>query len=278
MNRKPLKILFAIAEAYPFIKVGGLADVGASLPKALARLGHDVRVVLPGYSCVGAGRPIASLDIPMGPKTERAHVDHLGVHGGVTVYTVGNESYFHREAAYGGYEDDDVAPFVLLSKAVAAFATCSGWKPDVIHCNDWHLGLVPQYVRFGPDRAALGYCQRATTSRPSSSSWGQGMNALPESTETAGTFANKSEPWQMESSTRRATEPAPALLAHSSSSSTRPSSSVRSTILSFVSPLSTQRRGPSASQSCLVEAARMFFTVPSPPAFSRAICSLVFLV
>src|SRR5918994_626796 len=156
MSSKPLKILFAIAEAYPFIQVGGLADVGASLPKALARLGHDVRLVLPGYSCVGAGRPIVSLEIPMGPKTERAHVDHLGVHGGVSTYAVGNESYFHREAAYGGYEDDDVAPFVLFSKAVAAFAARSGWKPDVIHCNDWHLGLVPQYVRFGPDRAALG--------------------------------------------------------------------------------------------------------------------------
>src|SRR5215211_135669 len=66
----------------------------------------------------------------------------------------------------------------------------------------------------------------------------------------------------MESSTRRATEPAPsALLAHSSWSSTRPSSSVRSTILSSVSPLRTQSRGPWASHSCLVEAARMLFTL-----------------
>ena len=104
MNSKPLKILFAIAEAYPFIKVGGLADVGASLPKALARLGHDVRLVLPGYSCVGAGRQIVSLEIPMGPETELAHVDHHGVHGGVSVYAVGNESYFGREAAYGDGE------------------------------------------------------------------------------------------------------------------------------------------------------------------------------
>ena len=163
MSNKPLKVLFAIAEAYPFIKVGGLADVGASLPKVLARLGHDVRLVLPGYSCVGAGRPTASLEIPMGLETELAHVEHHGVHGGVSVYAVGNETYFDREAAYGGYEDDDVAPFVLFSKAIAAFAARSGWKPDVIHCNDWHLGLVPQYVRSGPDRAALGSTRTVLT-------------------------------------------------------------------------------------------------------------------
>ena len=126
MSSQPLKILFAIAEAYPFIKVGGLADVGASLPKALARLGHDVRLVLPRYSCVGAGRPIESLEIPMGQVTELAHVDHHGVHGGVSVYAVGNESYFDRQAAYGGYEDDDVTPFVLFSKAVVAFAAQIG--------------------------------------------------------------------------------------------------------------------------------------------------------
>jgi len=156
MGNKPLRILFAIAEAYPFIKVGGLADVGASLPKALARLGHDVRLVLPGYSCVGAGRPTVSLETPMGSETELVRVNHHGVHGGVSVYALGNESYFDREAVYGGYEDDDVAPFVLFSKAVVAFAARTEWKPDVIHCNDWHLGLVPQYVRYGPDRAALG--------------------------------------------------------------------------------------------------------------------------
>src|SRR5215217_5520046 len=119
------------------------------------------------------------------------------------------------------------------------------------------------------------YCQRATTSRPSSSWRGQGTNALPESTQTAGSFANDSEPRQRESSARRATEPAPALLAHPSSSSARPSSSVRSTILSCVSPLRTQRRGPSASQSCLVVAERMLFTLPSPQALGTpAACSL----
>jgi starch synthase len=155
MVRKPWKVLFAIAEAYPFIKVGGLADVGGSLPKALARLGHDVRLVLPRYSCVEPGKPVASFEAPMGPEMERVRIAHHGVHGGVDVYTVGSERYFDRETVYGGYEDDDIAPFVLLCKAVVEFAAFSGWKPDIIHCNDWHLGLIPRYARSDPYEGAL---------------------------------------------------------------------------------------------------------------------------
>ena len=155
INRRPLKVLFAIAEAYPFIKVGGLADVGASLPKALARHGHDVRLMLPGYSCVGAGETVASFEVPMGPGMERVHIARHGMHGGVDVYTARSKSYFDRDMVYGGYEDDNVAPFVLFCKAVVEFAASLEWKPDIIHCNDWHLGLVPQYARSGDHRADL---------------------------------------------------------------------------------------------------------------------------
>ncbi|WP_166173595.1 glycogen/starch synthase [Rubrobacter tropicus] len=156
MISERLRIVFAIAEAYPFIKVGGLADVGASLPKALARSGHDVKLVLPGYSCVGAGVPLLSFGVPMGTGTERATFAHHGRHRGVDVYSVGGEGYFDREAVYGGYEDDDVAPFIFFSRAVVEFVARSGWRPDVLHCNDWHAGLVPQYLRHGRHGAAFG--------------------------------------------------------------------------------------------------------------------------
>lgn len=155
-----LKVLFVIAEAYPFIKVGGLADVGASLPKALARSGHDVRLILPGYSWAGDGETILSFAVPMGTATARAVFAHHGRHRGVDVYSVGGGGYFDREAVYGGYEDDDVAPFVFFSKAVAEFAARAGWRPDVVHCNDWHTGLVPQYLRRG--RHAAGFDRTRT--------------------------------------------------------------------------------------------------------------------
>ncbi|HKH12340.1 MAG TPA: glycogen/starch synthase [Rubrobacter sp.] len=146
-----MKILFAIAEAYPFLKVGGLADVGGGLPKALAGLGHDVTLVLPGHPALAHAKRAYAFDVPMGPATERADVLDLGRHWGVEVAAVWNEDLFAR-AAYGGhgYEDDEVIPFVYFAKAVAALAARPGSRPDVVHCNDWHTALVPREMRRGP--------------------------------------------------------------------------------------------------------------------------------
>lgn len=154
MGRTPLRVLFAVAEAYPLVKVGGLADVGGALPRALALRGHDVRLVLPRYSCVGEGERTQSLRIPHGRANELVHINrHGALRGGVDVYTVSNEAHFDREKIYD-YEDDD-ARFTLFSKAVVAYAALSGWVPDVIHTSEWHLGLVPQYVRQGPYGSVL---------------------------------------------------------------------------------------------------------------------------
>jgi starch synthase len=145
-----LKVLFAIAEAYPFLKVGGLADVGGALPKALVRRDHDVKLVFPGHPGLAHARRLSAIDVPMGPATERVEVLDLGRHGGVEVVALWNEDLFSRAAVYGGYgyEDDEVVPFVLFSRAVAALA--AGWRPDVVHCNDWHTALIPREMRRGP--------------------------------------------------------------------------------------------------------------------------------
>ena len=148
-----LNILFAIAEAYPFVKVGGLGDVGGSLPKALARLGHEVTLMLPRYRGMEKGQTLLSLDIEMGSAIERVDVGYHGRHGGVHVYTTGNRRHFPR--VYG-YADHHVDPFVLFSKTIIDFAATSPRPPDVIHCNDWHCGIGPQYARLGPHRTTLG--------------------------------------------------------------------------------------------------------------------------
>ena len=70
------RVLFAIAEAYPFVKVGGLADVSSALPKRLAELGLDVRLVIPGYRGLGGSR-VLTFEVPLGPVAERVVVRRL---------------------------------------------------------------------------------------------------------------------------------------------------------------------------------------------------------
>ena len=147
------RILFASAEAYPFVKAGGLADFSSALPKTLAGLGLQVRVVLPGYRGLG-GDAVTTLDVPLGSVTERVVVRHVARRDGVDVLALAVEGWFDGEIPYG-YQDDDVLPFVLFSKAVTAMAAEASWRPDVIHCNDWHTGLIAQEVRQGPHRSAL---------------------------------------------------------------------------------------------------------------------------
>jgi ADP-glucose type glycogen/starch synthase len=147
------RVLFASAEAYPFVKVGGLADVSGALPKRLAELGFDVRLVIPGYRGLG-GSPVLTFEVPLGPVAERVVVRRLPPLGGVEVFTLGLPGWFDRDAPYS-YQDNDVMPFVLFSKAVTTLAARDDWRPHVIHCNDWHCGLVAQDARQGPHREAL---------------------------------------------------------------------------------------------------------------------------
>ena len=149
-----MKILVAIAEAYPFAKVGGLADVGAGLSKALARRGHDVRMVLPGYRHLRPKEPSLVLTVPLGTSVHRVDIGQHGYHDGVGVWTAAPEGYFTDGAVYG-YADHEVEPFILFGKAVVELAARWDWQPDIIHCHDWHSGLVPQYARHGPYHAQL---------------------------------------------------------------------------------------------------------------------------
>lgn len=150
---EPLRVLFATAEMFPYAKVGGLADVSAALPKALAKNGQEVRVVMPAYRGLG-GDPVLSFDVQMGHGAEPVTVRHLVTVDGVRVMTVGAPGWFESAAPYG-YQDEDVLPFVLFSKAVARLAAHPGWRPHVIHGNDWHCGLIGQEVREGSQRELL---------------------------------------------------------------------------------------------------------------------------
>lgn len=143
MGSAAFSVVFAVAEAQSYAKVGGLADVGSALPKALARRGHHVTLVLPGYPWIKAGRVFASYDVRFGKGHEPVDLVCHGLDEGVEVWTVRNARHFGRERIYGYV--DDVNRFILFSKAVVRFA-CE-LQPDVVHGNDWHAALVPEYAR-----------------------------------------------------------------------------------------------------------------------------------
>ncbi|MDO8473124.1 MAG: glycogen/starch synthase [Dehalococcoidia bacterium] len=141
-----MKVLFAATEVSPLAKVGGLADVAGALPGALSKLGIEVRVAMPWYGSIdlakhGPANPVAQYDISVFGRMEHIQVSQVSLKDGTIVYLVGNQTYFGRPAVYG--EKDDLERFVLFSMAVAELPGRVGWMPDLVHCHDWHTGLVP---------------------------------------------------------------------------------------------------------------------------------------
>jgi len=144
-----MKILIAAAEAVPFAKVGGLADVTGALPKALERLGHDVRVVIPKYQRIQDAKfnlelALPRLQVPMDDQLETASVKRGAIGEDVPVYLIDSERFFDREGVYG-YPDDDER-FVFFSRAILEMLPELSWQPDVIHCNDWHTAIIPNWL------------------------------------------------------------------------------------------------------------------------------------
>lgn len=150
MTQEPLDILFLAAEAVPFAKVGGLADVAGSLPKALRDLGHDVRLMIPRYGTIRGGQFDLKkmgdpLSVPAGSGEEKIHLMSTALDDDVPVYLLWNEHYFtSRERVYGF--EDDAQRFAVFGRGAIAALRELNWQPDVIHANDWHTGLVPAWL------------------------------------------------------------------------------------------------------------------------------------
>lgn len=149
----PVKILFVSSEVAPFAKTGGLADVAGALPKALLRLGHDVRIVMPAYGGMLPRFPFTpcavSAEVPIGGFVEQASV-WQGATAGVPVYLLDHPAYFERAGLYGGPAGDfpdNAERFGFFCRAVLELCKTLDFTPDVIHGNDWQCGLLPVFLR-----------------------------------------------------------------------------------------------------------------------------------
>ncbi|HEX8550522.1 MAG TPA: glycogen synthase GlgA [Abditibacteriaceae bacterium] len=152
-------VLMLASEMTPFCKTGGLADVIGALPRALASQNIDARVLLPHYSGLDyAGRSRVSLGeitVPFDGALVRAEVQQLvapaavlGSRPDTTVYLLDCPRFFHRAKLYG--ESDDILRFGFFCRAAVEALRAPhllNWKPDFVHCHDWHAGLFAAYLR-----------------------------------------------------------------------------------------------------------------------------------
>ncbi len=126
-----MKIVFCASEVVPFAKTGGLADVCGSLPLALESSGHEIVVITPRYGSSGGSVPSPVVRIGQNIK----------------VYFVEHKHYFGRDGGlygdiHGDYQDN-LARFSFFSHQIFKILKDIHFKPDVIHCHDWHTALIP---------------------------------------------------------------------------------------------------------------------------------------
>jgi starch synthase len=150
-----LRVLFVSAEAAPLAKVGGLADVVGALPKALGEAGHDVRVALPHYGLVdrAVSEPPETVaeslrDPILTHLRTRARVSRTSADG-IPTYLVATDRWFGGAMRSEDLYTSDPAAYAAFGRVCALIATegVGGWRPDVLHCHDWHAGLTPVYCR-----------------------------------------------------------------------------------------------------------------------------------
>lgn len=156
-----MKIVLASSEVVPFSKTGGLADVAAALPKALAQAGHEVSVFVPNYPRVHAqrvphGPGIEStgrhLSIWVGTKTVGGEILRSHLPGSnVAVYFIHQPEYFDRPGLYTEHDRDyrdNSERFIFFSRAVLEACRLLELRPEIVHANDWQTGLIPALLKI----------------------------------------------------------------------------------------------------------------------------------
>ncbi|MCX8048949.1 MAG: glycogen synthase GlgA [Methylohalobius sp.] len=158
-----MRILFVISELYPLVKTGGLADVGASLPKALKELDQDVRVLLPAYPSVKSRcpnlKPVAELRLMDRPATL---LEAVVPDTDIPLWLVDAPHWFERPG--NPYLGPDGSPWPDNAERFGALCWAGfhlalnqvglNWQPHIVHCNDWQTGLVPALLALETNRPA----------------------------------------------------------------------------------------------------------------------------
>ncbi|MGN2392332.1 glycogen synthase GlgA [Pelomicrobium sp. G1] len=157
-SRSPLRVLFVTPEIHPLVKTGGLGDVSGALPKALAALHVDVRVLVPGYPAVlqGASHKRVILEVKDLPGFPPARLLTARSDATAPLLIIDCPELYRREGGpYLGPDGNDwpdnALRFALLGRIAALLGSSRSplaWRPHVVHGNDWQAGLAPAYLHY----------------------------------------------------------------------------------------------------------------------------------
>ena len=145
-------VAFIVSECYPFVKTGGLGDVMSALPKSLAKLNIDVKVIIPRYKCIPQKfqekmEYRGSFDMNLCSDGKQYYVGIMEYQEDGVVYDfIDNDEFFSWGNPYTNLIDD-IPKFCYFAKAALAALNYLNWTPDVVHCHDWQAALVPLYLR-----------------------------------------------------------------------------------------------------------------------------------
>ena len=145
-------VAFIGSECYPFVKTGGLGDVMSALPKSLAKLNIDVKVIIPRYKCIPQKfqekmEYRGSFDMNLCSDGKQYYVGIMEYQEEGVVYDfIDNDEFFSWGNPYTNLIDD-IPKFCYFAKAALAALNYLNWTPDVVHCHDWQAALVPLYLR-----------------------------------------------------------------------------------------------------------------------------------
>lgn len=145
-------VAFIGSECYAFVKTGGLGDVMSALPKSLAKLNCDVKVIIPRYKCIPQKfqekmeyKGSFSMDLCADGKQYYVGIMEYQ-EDGVVYDFIDNDEFFSWGNPYTNLIDD-IPKFCYFGKAALAALNYLDWTPDVVHCHDWQAALVPLYLR-----------------------------------------------------------------------------------------------------------------------------------
>ncbi|MDI6591616.1 MAG: glycogen/starch synthase [Patescibacteria group bacterium] len=159
MKNEKVKVLFAASECMPYAKVGGLADVVGSLPKALKEMGIDVRICLPKYQTIDLKETNTEAKFELVAKGIKIGDEKINIYQGllqkseVILYLLDNERYFGENGIYFGKTEffgsfKGIQRFLFFSKAILEIFPYLDWWPQIIHCHDWHTAIISLLLKI----------------------------------------------------------------------------------------------------------------------------------